>query len=577
MKKRPNLFSSAIFRLLLIILAVVIPLNILTLVLSRTVLRDVERQISLENQNALDLYVSQLDYTMSRAATAMNRFVRENVEFLTLSDKNTEGSAADAQMQSIVKLRYEIRKKLEDHSMISGMLTSFPEKDIVTLDGAGNAQAAFVRSVLLEQINGQEFGSRKNWRIKEKDGTALLTFANRYRNGYYALWITMDTLLSPLSPKGNSDHALYIVTDQQGITCGATQGGPERLDLSLTSVRLDGKDYIQVISAAKQADLCVVQLLPRNEISRLLPAATRVLMILSFAALLLIPLLMLAIQKLVIAPINKLLDAMERIDQGDLEYRIDTAKTYGSEFDALNRHFNYTMDEVKDLKIRVYEEKLKAQKIHLRFLSQQIRPHFILNTLNILYSYEKEDFPLIQRMILCLSRYFRYVVNANEDYVLLGQEIEHIRNYFEIQQARFLRTFQSEIVCDESLYNCMIPPLLIQSFAENAIKYALRPGEVISIAIRAEATADERLHISVIDNGTGISAEALEKVQRFVQKREYQKDLGVGIQNAIDRMDLLYHGKGSVQVSKNEPRGTRVDIVMPIQRKELSDDECDFD
>ena len=116
MKKRPNLFSSAIFRLLLIILAVVIPLNILTLVLSRTVLRDVERQISLENQNALDLYVSQLDYTMSRAATAMNRFVRENVEFLTLSDKNTEGSAADAQMQSIVKLRYEIRKKLEDHS-----------------------------------------------------------------------------------------------------------------------------------------------------------------------------------------------------------------------------------------------------------------------------------------------------------------------------------------------------------------------------------------------------------------------------------------------------------------------------
>ena len=268
---------------------------------------------------------------------------------------------------------------------------------------------------------------------------------------------------------------------------------------------------------------------------------------------------------------------MEHIDQGDLEYRIDTAKTYGSEFDALNRHFNYTMDEVKDLKIRVYEEKLKAQKIHLRFLSQQIRPHFILNTLNILYSYEKEDFPLIQRMILCLSRYFRYVVNANEDYVLLGQEIEHIRNYFEIQQARFLRTFQSEIVCDESLYNCMIPPLLIQSFAENAIKYALRPGEVISIAIRAEATADERLHISVIDNGTGISAEALEKIQRFVQKREYQKDLGVGIQNAIDRMDLLYHGKGSVQVSKNEPRGTRVDIMMPIQRKELSDDECDFD
>ena len=131
MKKRPNLFSSALFRLLLIILAVVIPLNILTLVLSRTVLRDVDRQISLENQHALDLYVSPLDYTMSRAATAMNRFVRENVEFLTLSDKNTEGSAADAQMQSIVKLRYEIRKKLEDHSMISGTPMSSKRQKIM--------------------------------------------------------------------------------------------------------------------------------------------------------------------------------------------------------------------------------------------------------------------------------------------------------------------------------------------------------------------------------------------------------------------------------------------------------------
>ena len=577
MKKRPNVFSSSIFRLLLITLAVIIPLNLLTIVLSQTVLRNEESQISLENQSALDLYVNQLDTAMNRASTALNRFVRENVEFLTLSDKGAEASTADAQLQSVVKLRHDIRKKLEDHSMVSGMLTSFPEKGIVTIDGVSGARAAMIKSVLLEQIERQEFGSGNIWQLQEKDDTVLLTMVNRFRNGYYALWISMDTLMNPLSANGDNDHTLYTVTDRQGKCYGADQGGPVWLDLSQASVRLNGKNYIQVISTARQADLCVVQLLSRDRISRLLPAATRVLMILSFAALLLIPLLMLAIQKLVIGPVNKLLDAMERIDQGNLDYRIDTARTYGSEFDAINRHFNNTMDEVKNLKIRVYEEKLKAQKIHLRFLSQQIRPHFILNTLNILYSYEKEDFPLIQRMILCLSRYFRYVVNANEDYVLLGQEIAHIRNYFEIQQARFLRTFQSEIECDESLFNCMIPPLLIQSFAENAIKYALRPGEIISIAIRAVAMTDGHLHISVTDNGTGISDEALAKIQRFTQKREYQKDLGVGIQNAIDRMDLLYQGEGNVQVSKNEPRGTRVDIVMPILRKELSDDECDFD
>lgn len=554
-------------------LAVIIPLNLVTILLSRTVLREVEQQISTETQGALDLYVSQLDSAMGRATTAMNRFVRENVNFLTLSDKTAEETSTDAQWQSVVGLRHDVRKKLEDHSLITGMLTAFPEKNIVTLDGTVNPQAALVREILMEQIGREGPLSGKSWHLEEKNGTTFLVSVNRYRKGYYGLWIDLGAL--PL--KGKPDHALFFWTDRQGACCGAGQEGPEALDLTRPEVRLNGKTYLQVVSFSGHADLCAVQLLPRNEINRLLPAATRILMIPSFASLAIVPLLMLATQRLVIWPVNRLLDAMERIDGGDLDYRIDTARSFGSEFDALNRNFNYTMDEVKDLKIRVYEEKLKTQKIHLRFLSQQIRPHFILNTLNILYSYEKEDFSLIQRMILCLSRYFRYVVNANEDFVLLGQEIEHIRNYFEIQQARFVRTFVSEIECDDSLFDCMIPPLLIQSFAENAIKYALRPGETISIVIRAEELENGRLHISVTDNGAGISAETLEKIRLFSEKREYQKDLGVGIQNAIDRMDLLYGGRGNVRVSRNEPRGTRVDMEMPILRKEPDDGECDFD
>ena len=577
MIKRANQFSSAMVRLLIIVLAVIIPLNLLTIRLSRTVLQEVEKQISLETENALNLYCSQIDDAMGRATLIMNRFVRSNVHYLSLSDKSTEEQGMEAQMQSIVNLHYEVRQKLEDHTLIDGIMISFPAKDIVILGGAVNAKADEIRGIIEAQYEIQGQAQNKSWRIGGGSRGAYLFTVETYRNGYYALWIDLYSLMNKLSLSGRQEKILYCLTDREGKCYFSSQEQIAELKLDHSTLRLNENDYKQIAVNSARADLCIVQLISQGEINRLLPVAVRILQVFSFAALLIIPLIMFAIQKLVIAPINKLLDALEHIDQGDLDYRIDSAKRYGSEFDALNRHFNHTMDEVTELKIRIYEEKLKAQKIHLRFLSQQIRPHFILNTLNILYSYEKEDFPLIQRMILCLSRYFRYVVNANEDYVLLGQEIAHICNYFEIQQARFLRTFQSEIECDESLYNCMIPPLLIQSFAENAIKYALRPGEIISIAIHAEAMTDGRLHISVTDNGTGISDEALAKIQRFTKTREYQKDLGVGIQNAIDRLDLLYHGEGNVQVSKNEPRGTRVDIVMPILRKEMSDDECDFD
>ena len=58
------------------------------------------------------------------------------------------------------------------------------------------------------------------------------------------------------------------------------------------------------------------------------------------------------------------------------------------------------MDEVSELKINMYEQQLKTEKIRLGFLSQQIQPHFIINTLNILYSYEPEEYQLSQKMIL---------------------------------------------------------------------------------------------------------------------------------------------------------------------------------
>ena len=64
MRTWDRVFSSAVFRLIVIVLAVVIPLNLLTLILGNTVIAEVERQISLETQNALELYVSQVDDAM---------------------------------------------------------------------------------------------------------------------------------------------------------------------------------------------------------------------------------------------------------------------------------------------------------------------------------------------------------------------------------------------------------------------------------------------------------------------------------------------------------------------------------
>lgn len=139
-----------------------------------------------------------------------------------------------------------------------------------------------------------------------------------------------------------------------------------------------------------------------------------------------------------------------------------------------------------------------------------------------------------------------------------------IQNYFDIQQARFLQAFHAEVTYDESIAHCLIPPLIVQNFTENAIKHALVPGEMVSITVQAWAEK-ERLHISIRDTGAGIPDDVLKRIDEFRKNREFRRDLGVGIQNAIDRLDLIFGEQASLHISRQDPRGTRINIELPIR------------
>jgi len=243
------------------------------------------------------------------------------------------------------------------------------------------------------------------------------------------------------------------------------------------------------------------------------------------------------------------------------------------EFTQINKSFNRMMDQVSDLKIHVYEVQLEKQQIKMKFLSQQIQPHFILNTLNILYSYEQEEYPLIQKMILLLSRYFRYIVNANSDFVTLKEEMDHIRNYFDIQQVRYPETFFAMVEYAEEIEDCLVPPLLIQNFAENSIKHSIRIGNHIDIFVIAQKYDEEHLRIRMLDTGEGINETTLKKIKLFQETGEHQPGLGIGIQNAIERLKVLYGLNTSFEIGRDEPHGTRISIILPIHHAEDEDED----
>lgn len=299
-----------------------------------------------------------------------------------------------------------------------------------------------------------------------------------------------------------------------------------------------------------------------------LPVPIQVLEVISLILVFLsMPILLFFERRWLIHPLKRLTGAIEIIEKGDLDYRIEE-NCKSMEFTQINKSFNRMMDQVSDLKIHVYEIQLEKQQIKMKFLSQQIQPHFILNTLNILYSYEQEEYPLIQKMILLLSRYFRYIVNANSDFVTLKEEMDHIRNYFDIQQVRYPETFFAMVEYDEEIEDCLVPPLLIQNFAENSIKHSIRIGNHIDIFVIAQKYDEEHLRIRMLDTGEGINETTLEKIKLFQETGEHQPGLGIGIQNAIERLKVLYGLDTSFKIGRDEPHGTRISIILPIHHAE---------
>ena len=117
--------------------------------------------------------------------------------------------------------------------------------------------------------------------------------------------------------------------------------------------------------------------------------------------------------------------------------------------------------------------------------------------------------------------------------------------------------------------------MIIQNFTENAIKHSFVPGQTTSIVAEARKEG-EMIHVCVYDTGAGIPEAVLERIEEFRRTREFRMDLGVGIQNSIDRLNILYGDEASLEISRIEPQGTRIDIMIPIKRREAGEDERDF-
>ena len=238
------------------------------------------------------------------------------------------------------------------------------------------------------------------------------------------------------------------------------------------------------------------------------------------------------------------------------------------EIDKANDKLNKVIFDMQELKIREYHSQLELKKIELNYLKNQIRPHFYLNMLSMIHSMlQTKNYKEIEELTILTSNYLRHLFMANQDFSELKDEVQHIKDYLEIQQIRYGNSIYFSLNYNDDLQNTLVPSLLLQTFIENTIKHGFSFQDLFTIllSIKKVKTEDsDYIQICIEDNGPGFSEEILSKLN---QKQSLITEDGhhIGITNTIERLNLLYPNDYTITFENNEEGGAKILLLIPYK------------
>lgn len=248
---------------------------------------------------------------------------------------------------------------------------------------------------------------------------------------------------------------------------------------------------------------------------------------------------------------------------------VGSLKLYGSD----KQHLSLSLFEITKGLAELFSTQLELEEIsvkekmiaraEIRRLNAQIQPHFLFNALNTIASFARTKPEKARELILDLALYMRKNLDSEGGIISLDQEMEQVRAYLSIEQARFGDRIKYSEEIDEEVSNCKIPQLIIQPLVENAVRHGLKSVEENgSIKIEIKKKGKGVLFV-VKDNGEGISKEVLENI--FSHEKYPQH--GIGLKNCHERLKNLYGNPSGLVFDTRLGMGTRISFYIPMEEE----------
>lgn len=417
------------------------------------------------------------------------------------------------------------------------------------------------------------------WKYYDVDGIGYMVQVMCYDGMYFSCWIRSERVFSFIDEIIQSETGFYSLVEK---STPLTNGDKlEEMEVELSGVHTTcgrrGYDCSYVQTLHMETGIVVVD----QQILEMQDAGIYVLFV--FAVFLIVVGFSLYIIYYFRHYIQEPLEFFQNHINAYLQER-KFSKRYGfAELDEVENAFSALETQVRELKIDVYEEKIRRTKTELEYLQNQIKPHFFVNCFSIIYGMaERRQFDRIQEFCLILSDYVRYLLTGSFKKVPLHRELEQIQEFLKIQNIRFHSTNTFDCDVDEELLDCLIPPVSLLTFVENTVKHNKFMRDDLCVIVSAEEVIVDdtpQMRMKVADNGIGLSTEALansrEKltlIRKAVLDGGDEPELGkdgehIGLVNVYRRLLLLYGSRSDMDIQSEAGIGTVVSITIPIERK----------
>ncbi|OMC75516.1 hypothetical protein BK121_05950 [Paenibacillus odorifer] len=540
--------------------------------------RAMERNSVELNQNVLTQSINVLDQKLKQIIVASSTMMLSEAYQQTIRDikaHNMERFFANFSMLQAPFTQVELTE-----NSIESILISTPDGDFYSTSNQRRTLTPFLESSLYQRIKEKP---ESNWVESHRDelfagkhhviSLVLQPLTDNYVPDLFLIVnVKEDILEDTVSGGGSLGSARFLLINKEGTSVFGDGRRPEwsRDSVFLDKLREadrgnfeysagDGPMLLSYASSGYAKDWVLVSYLSKKELLQPVRSIQWLVLMIMAACIVIALFLARYLSALLLGPLLKLQRTMSRVEQEDLSARFQSP--FQDEIGEAGRKFNQMLDRIGELIVEVKDTEKEKRKAEIKALQAQIEPHFLYNTLNtIFWKCEMDEYEDVKQMVISLSALFQLGLNNGQEITTLGKELEHVRQYLNLQQQCYEGLFDYTIDAGVELLELPVLKIIIQPLVENSILHGLkelRGGGVIRISVEI---AKNTLLIRVTDNGTGMNAEKLN-----AWLKEPNGSGGYALSNICSRLQL-YYGKEAGLVFRSSPRvETEAVLSIPVE------------